>query len=75
MLLLNGVSRFDCAIAAIKGAAKSNEKVRLREQELLTEFQGEIVKVTEFIMKEKTDPEYLANVEHLKVNSQSLSEG
>lgn len=75
MLLLNHVSRYHVAIAAIKGAAKRNSKVQMRLHELVSELDGEIKKTQEFIMKEKTDPDYLNDVGKLKVDTSSLSEG
>jgi len=54
MMLVNRTSRYHVAIQAIKGAAKRNEKVRLRLHELTTEMTGRISGVTKFILKEKT---------------------
>lgn len=75
MLLLNKVSRYHVAIAAVKGAAKRNEKVQLRLHELVSQLDGEVKETQKYIMKEKTDPEYLNDVGSLKVDTSSLSEG
>lgn len=75
MLLLNHVSRYHVAIAAVKGAAKRNEKVQIRLHELVSELEGEIKDVQEYIAREKTDPEWLNDVGNLRVDSSSLSEG
>lgn len=75
MMLLNHTSRYHVAIAAVKGAAKRNEKVQVMLHELVSELTGEIKKTQEFIVREKTDPEYLNDVGNLKVDTSSLSEG
>ncbi|GAB1203350.1 hypothetical protein APSETT445_001985 [Aspergillus pseudonomiae] len=49
MMLANKTSRFHVAQAAIKGAAKRNEKVRLREQELSAELNHNIVETRKYI--------------------------
>jgi xylulose-5-phosphate/fructose-6-phosphate phosphoketolase len=54
MMLVNGTSRYHVAIQALKGAAKRNEKVRLRLHELTSELTGRISEVTKFILAEKT---------------------
>ena len=54
MMLLNETSRFHVAIRAITGAAKRNEKVRMRLHELTSELMGEIRQTQEFIVKNKT---------------------
>lgn len=75
MMLLNETSRYHVAMAAVKGAAKRNEKVQLRLHELVSAFEGDIKKTTDFIVKEKTDPAYLNDVGNLKVDTSALSEG
>ncbi|KAJ9617308.1 hypothetical protein H2200_001029 [Cladophialophora chaetospira] len=75
MMLLNKTSRYHVAIQAIKGAAKRNEKVRLRLHELTSDLTGRIGEITKFIIKEKTDPDYLDEVKNFKIDSASLSEG
>ncbi|EXJ60635.1 hypothetical protein A1O7_04788 [Cladophialophora yegresii CBS 114405] len=75
MMLVNGTSRYHVAIQAIKGAAKRNDKVRLRLHELTSELTGRISEVTKFILKEKTDPEYLNEVKNFKIDTASMSEG
>ncbi|GMF68663.1 unnamed protein product [Aspergillus oryzae] len=50
MMLVNKTSRFHVAQAAIKGAAKRNEKVQLREQELSTELNHNIVETRNYTL-------------------------
>jgi xylulose-5-phosphate/fructose-6-phosphate phosphoketolase len=50
MMIVNKVSRFHVAKAAIRGASKRNEKVRLRCQELLTEFDTNISETEKYII-------------------------
>lgn len=54
MMLLNKTSRFHVAIAAVKGAAKRNEKVQIKLHELVSELDGEIKKTQEYIVAKKT---------------------
>ena len=54
MMPVNSTSRYHVASQAIKGAAKRNEKVRLRLHELTSELTGRISEVTKFIVEEKT---------------------
>ena len=54
MMLLNGTSRYHVAIQAIKGAAKTNEKVRLALHELTSELEGTIKRTQEYIYANKT---------------------
>ncbi|KAJ9656600.1 hypothetical protein H2198_004834 [Neophaeococcomyces mojaviensis] len=75
MMLLNETSRYHVAKAAIKGAAKRNEQVKIRLHELISEIDGEIKKTQKFIFEKKTDPEYLNDVGDLRLDSSSLSEG
>ncbi|KIV93072.1 hypothetical protein PV10_04317 [Exophiala mesophila] len=75
MMLLNETSRYHVAIQAVKGAALSNDLVRLHLHELVSELEGEIKKTQRFIVEEKTDPEHLGNVGLFKNDSSSLSEG
>ena len=51
MMLVNRVSRFHVAQNALRGAAKVNEKVRVRQQELNSELENEIVGTRKFILQ------------------------
>lgn len=51
MMLRNRVSRYHVAEAAIKGATKRNEKIRLDMHEMLSNLRHELVKTQEYIMK------------------------
>ncbi len=51
MMLRNRVSRYHVAEAAIKGAAKWNEKVKLDMHETLSNLRHDLVKTQEYIMK------------------------
>jgi xylulose-5-phosphate/fructose-6-phosphate phosphoketolase len=75
MMLLNQTSRFHIAIQAVKGAAKRNEKVRLRQHELVSSLESEIVHTRKYIMKHKQDPEYLNDAGVFKLDTASLAEG
>jgi xylulose-5-phosphate/fructose-6-phosphate phosphoketolase len=55
MMLVNKVSRYHVAIAAVKGAALKNEKVRLNQHELVTTFERDITKTQEYVMEHGTD--------------------
>ncbi|KAJ5692792.1 phosphoketolase [Penicillium macrosclerotiorum] len=50
MMLVNGTSRFHIAQAAVRGAAKRNEKVRIHQQELDSELGHNIVETRKYIM-------------------------
>lgn len=50
MMLVNRVSRFHVALSAVQGAAKVNEKIRVRQQELKAEIENEIVEIKKYIM-------------------------
>ena len=54
MMLLNKTSRYHVAIQAIKGAAKRNEKVRLRLHELTSELTGLITQTQKYIVENRT---------------------
>ena len=56
MMLRNGVSRYHVAEAAIRGAAKRNEKIRLSMHETLSSIRHDLEKVREYIMKNGKDP-------------------
>ncbi|KAF6225192.1 hypothetical protein HO133_010389 [Letharia lupina] len=56
MMLRNGVSRYHVVEAAIRGAAKRNEKVRLDMHETLGGIRHDLAKVQEYIMKNGEDP-------------------
>ncbi|KAL2423827.1 putative phosphoketolase [Exophiala dermatitidis] len=75
MMLVNETSRYHVAIQAIKGAARRNERVRLYLHELTSEFTGMISKVQKFIIENKTDPDYLNEIETFKIDTSALSEG
>lgn len=51
MMLVNKVSRFHVAKAAVQGAAKRNEKVRLRCQELISELDMNIRETSQYIIE------------------------
>lgn len=57
MMLRNSVSRFHVAEAAIKGAAKRNEKVALDMTQLLGELKHQVSKIQEYIMSTGKDPD------------------
>lgn len=50
MMLVNDVSRFHVAKAAVKGAAIHNEKVRIKQQELLTGLDHDIRASRKYIL-------------------------
>ena len=54
MMLLNRTSRFHVAIQAVNAGSRRNEKVKLRLHELVSELQGEMKDVLDFILREKT---------------------
>ena len=54
MMLLNETSRYHVAKAAVRGAAKRNEKVKMRLHELVSELDGEIKETQKFIIEKKT---------------------
>jgi len=56
MLLRNRVSRYHVAEAALKGAAKINEKVAIDLTSLLGEVRHQIKKVQDYIMERGEDP-------------------
>ncbi|TPX19748.1 hypothetical protein DIZ76_017540 [Coccidioides immitis] len=57
MMLVNGVSRFHVAKAAVKGGSLRNERVKLKYQELLTEFDHEINSLSQYILENQNDPD------------------
>lgn len=57
MMLRNGVSRYHVMEAAVKGAAKKNEKVALEMTSLLGEIRHQVSKVHEYIMETGKDPD------------------
>jgi len=57
MMLRNRVSRFDVAEAAVKGAAKRNEMVRLDLHELTSRLRHEKQKTSQYIWRTGKDPE------------------
>ncbi|RMZ91500.1 hypothetical protein DV736_g1277, partial [Chaetothyriales sp. CBS 134916] len=75
MMLLNQTSRYHVAIEAIKGAAKTNERVELRMHELLSELGGLITSTQKYILENRTDPGYLNDIGNLRQDTRSLSEG
>ncbi len=54
MMLVNETSRYHVAKAAVRGAAKRNSKVKLRQHELLSELDHEIRSVSKTIIETKT---------------------
>ncbi|CAG7917460.1 unnamed protein product [Penicillium olsonii] len=54
MMLVNRVSRYHVAQQALRGAAKVNEKVRVRQQELNSELENRIVEARKFILQNHT---------------------
>ncbi|KAJ9261612.1 hypothetical protein DTO212C5_8255 [Paecilomyces variotii] len=57
MMLVNEVSRFHVAKFAVTGASFKNEKVRLRQQELLAELDHDIRVTKKFIIENRKDPD------------------
>jgi xylulose-5-phosphate/fructose-6-phosphate phosphoketolase len=54
MMLVNETSRYHVAKAAVKGAAKRNSKVRIKQHELLSELDHQIRSITRTIIETKT---------------------
>lgn len=50
MMLVNNVSRYHVAKAAVTGGAKWNERVKVRQQELCSEFDHEIAETRKYIV-------------------------
>ncbi len=57
MMLRNGVSRYHVAEAAVKGAAITNERIRLDMHETLSGIRHDLAKVRQYIMKNGKDPD------------------
>ncbi|KAJ5750274.1 D-xylulose 5-phosphate/D-fructose 6-phosphate phosphoketolase [Penicillium manginii] len=57
MMLVNRTSRYHVAQAAVRGAGKYNEKVRIRQHELDIEFQHNIVQTRKYIIEHQEDPD------------------
>ncbi|KAL1857947.1 hypothetical protein Plec18170_003171 [Paecilomyces lecythidis] len=57
MMLVNKVSRFHVAKFAVTGASFKNEKVRLRQQELLAELDHDITATKKYIIQHRKDPD------------------
>ncbi|KAI9875798.1 MAG: hypothetical protein M1830_007989 [Pleopsidium flavum] len=57
MMIRNRVSRYHVAEAAIQGAVKRNEKVRVDMHELLSGLRHEVKKTQEYIMRTSKDPD------------------
>ncbi|KAJ5105920.1 hypothetical protein NUU61_003267 [Penicillium alfredii] len=57
MMLANRTSRFHVAKAALRGAARRNEKVQVRQHELATEMDHDIVKTRKYIIDTHKDPD------------------
>ncbi|KAF2669816.1 putative D-xylulose 5-phosphate/D-fructose 6-phosphate phosphoketolase [Microthyrium microscopicum] len=55
MMVVNNVSRYDVAKAAIRGAALKNDKVKLKMRELLTDIDGDMKTVKDYIMEHGED--------------------
>jgi xylulose-5-phosphate/fructose-6-phosphate phosphoketolase len=60
MLLLNNCSRFDVAAAAVKGAAKRNEKVKLEMTTLVGELKHKMSQCREYIYAEGSGEQILS---------------
>jgi xylulose-5-phosphate/fructose-6-phosphate phosphoketolase len=73
MMLMNQTSRFHVAIQAIKCAAKTNEKVKMRLHELTSELEGTIKRTQEYIMANKTGKSWQALGEELFANDSRRS--
>ncbi|KAJ5684122.1 uncharacterized protein N7477_000467 [Penicillium maclennaniae] len=56
MMLVNRVSRYHVAQAAVGGGAKRNEKVRAHHQELFAEFEQKIGETRKYIIEHLEDP-------------------
>jgi xylulose-5-phosphate/fructose-6-phosphate phosphoketolase len=54
MMLVNETSRYHVAKAAVRGAAKRNSKIKLRQHELQSELDHEIRSITKTIIETKT---------------------
>ncbi|EGE02360.1 phosphoketolase [Trichophyton equinum CBS 127.97] len=75
MMLLNRVSRFHVAKAAVLGGSRRNEKVRIRQQELLTAFEHEIRSARKYIIENhKGKPSYLYSCLDILRGSRSTDE-
>lgn len=61
MMLVNRVSRYHVAIAAVEGASKRNEKVRLSYQELLSGLNGNISETSKYILEHGKGKLFLFN--------------
>ncbi|GKZ78218.1 hypothetical protein AnigIFM56816_001604 [Aspergillus niger] len=57
MMLLNRVSRYHVAQAAVIGASRRNEKVQVRQHELVSEFGHNIVETRKYILANRKDPD------------------
>ncbi|RHZ74478.1 hypothetical protein CDV55_108697 [Aspergillus turcosus] len=57
MMIVNKTSRFHVAQAALRGAARRNESVRIRQQELYTELNHNIVETKKYIIENRKDPD------------------
>ncbi|KAL2827079.1 XFP N-terminal domain-containing protein [Aspergillus cavernicola] len=55
MMLVNEVSRFHVAKAAVMGGSRWNEKVRVRQQELCSEFDHDIAETRKYIFVNRQD--------------------
>jgi xylulose-5-phosphate/fructose-6-phosphate phosphoketolase len=53
MMLVNKTSRFHVAQAALRGAARRNESVRIRQQELYTELNHNIAETKKYIIENR----------------------
>ena len=56
MMLLNGVSRFHIAAWAVAHGAQMNDKVRLRQRELVIEFKSAVTDTRDYIIEHGKDP-------------------
>ncbi|KAL2868254.1 putative phosphoketolase [Aspergillus lucknowensis] len=57
MMLANDVSRYHVAKAAVMGGARWNERVGIRQQELSSEFDSNIVETRKYVVANRKDPD------------------
>ncbi|KKY23424.1 putative d-xylulose 5-phosphate d-fructose 6-phosphate [Phaeomoniella chlamydospora] len=75
MMLVNETSRFDIAKKAILGGSLTNEKVKVRLQELVSFLDHQMKEVKKEILATKKDPAFLEDVGVFSQDSSSLAEG
>ncbi|KAJ5103450.1 D-xylulose 5-phosphate/D-fructose 6-phosphate phosphoketolase [Penicillium argentinense] len=62
MMLVNQTSRYHVAKAAVRGAAKRNETVRMHQHELVADFDHIIVETRKYIIDNQQDPGDMYNM-------------